>query len=153
MSKNVNNSQMASNVHSGEDTSIQRLRSAEVVVAGGYGMQSKENFAMLHQIATLLSGEVGATRAATDAGFEDNNRMIGQTGLRVAPKLYIACGLSGVIQHRSGIDPSATIISINSDPDAPINSVADYVIVGDVMDVLPRMISCLKDLSGWRDND
>ena len=120
------------------------IKSAPIIVAGGYGMGSKENFALLHELANLIGGEVGATRAAVDAGFTENERQIGQTGLTVRPKLYIACGISGAVQHRAGMDQSAKIISINTDPNAPINSIADYTIIGDAMDVLPKIIKSYK---------
>ena len=120
------------------------IKGAPIIVAGGYGMGSKENFALLHELADLLGGEVGATRAAVDAGFTENERQIGQTGLTVRPKLYIACGISGAVQHRAGMDQSSMIISINTDPNAPINSIADYTIIGDVCDVLPKMIKSYK---------
>ena len=120
------------------------IKGAPIIVAGGYGMGSKENFALLHELADLLGGEVGATRAAVDAGFTENERQIGQTGLTVRPKLYIACGISGAVQHRAGMDQSSMIISINTDPNAPINSIADYTIIGDAMDVLPKMIKNYK---------
>lgn len=117
------------------------LRGASVVVAGGYGVGSKENFEMLHTLARLLHGEVGATRAAVDAGFTTHDRQIGQTGLTVRPKLYIACGISGHVQHISGMQESNIIISVNSDPDAPINAIADYVITGTVEEVIPKLIN------------
>lgn len=117
------------------------LKNASVVVAGGYGMGSKENFEMLYTLARLLHGEVGATRAAVDAGFASHDRQIGQTGLTVRPKIYIACGISGQVQHVSGMQDSNIIISINNAPDAPINAIADYVITGDVQDILPKLIT------------
>jgi electron transfer flavoprotein alpha subunit len=109
------------------------LGAAPIIVSGGYGMGSKENFSILYKLAEVLGGEVGASRAAVDAGFVDHERQVGQTGVTVRPKLYIACGISGQIQHRAGMDASAQIIAINNDPGAPINSIADYVINGDVM--------------------
>lgn len=120
------------------------IKNAQIIVAGGYGMGSKENFKLLHELATVIGGEVGATRAAVDAGFTEGERQIGQTGVTVRPKLYIACGVSGAVQHRAGMDQSAKIISINTDPKAPINSIADYTIIGDVCDVLPKMIKSYK---------
>jgi electron transfer flavoprotein alpha subunit len=120
------------------------LGAASVIVAGGYGMGSKENFGLLYQLAEVLGGEVGASRAAVDAGFTEHERQIGQTGVTVRPKLYIACGISGQIQHRAGMEGSAQIIAINNDPGAPINSIADYVINGDVTDVIPKMIKYYK---------
>ena len=120
------------------------IKGAPIIVAGGYGMKSKENFALLHELAEVIGGEVGATRAAIDAGFTEPERQIGQTGITVRPKLYIACGISGAVQHRAGMDQSAKIISINTDPNAPINAIADYTIIGDAMDVLPKMIKSYK---------
>ena len=103
------------------------LKSAPIVVAGGYGMGSKEGFDMLFELAKELHGEVGASRAAVDAGWVDHDRQIGQTGVTVHPKVYIACGISGQIQHIAGMQDAGIIISVNSDPDAPINAIADYV--------------------------
>ncbi|MBQ4279565.1 MAG: electron transfer flavoprotein subunit alpha/FixB family protein [Rikenellaceae bacterium] len=123
------------------------IKGASVVVAGGYGMGSKENFGMLYELASVLGGEVGASRAAVDAGFAEHARQVGQTGVTVRPKLYIACGISGQIQHTAGMDQSAMIISINNDEAAPINKIADYAIVGDVMTVIPKMIKSYKQNS------
>ncbi|MCQ2973818.1 MAG: electron transfer flavoprotein subunit alpha/FixB family protein [Bacteroidales bacterium] len=120
------------------------LKSAPVIVAGGYGVGSKENFKLLHQLADILGGEVGASRAAVDAGYTEHERQIGQTGVTVRPKLYIACGISGQVQHRAGMQDSSIIISINTDENAPINSIADYVIIGDVSEVLTKMIKYYK---------
>lgn len=116
------------------------IKNAQIIVAGGYGVGSKENFDMLFQLADVIGAQVGASRAAVDAGFVEHERQVGQTGITVRPKLYIACGISGAVQHRAGMDQSAQIISINTDPNAPINSIADYTIVGDVADVIPKMI-------------
>jgi electron transfer flavoprotein alpha subunit len=120
------------------------LSAAPVIVSGGYGMGSRENFDVLYELADVLGGEVAASRAAVDAGFADHERQVGQTGVTVRPKLYIACGISGQIQHRAGMEDSAQIIAINNDPGAPINSIADYVINGNVMDVIPKMIKYYK---------
>ncbi len=120
------------------------LGASQIIVAGGYGMGSKENFNALYDLAEVLGGEVAASRAAVDAGFAEHERQVGQTGVTVRPKLYIACGISGQIQHRAGMEDSAQIISINNDPAAPINSIADYVINGNVMDVIPKMIKYYK---------
>jgi electron transfer flavoprotein alpha subunit len=120
------------------------IKGASIVVSGGYGVGSKENFNLLYELAEVLGGEVGASRAAVDAGFAGHERQVGQTGITVRPKLYIACGISGQIQHRAGMEESAQIISINTDPEAPINSIADYVIIGDVADVIPKMIRYYK---------
>lgn len=121
------------------------IKGASIIVSGGYGMKSKENFQLLHELAGLLGGEVGATRAAVDAGFAESARQVGQTGVTVRPKVYIACGISGAVQHRAGMEQSALIISINTDANAPINSIADYVIVGDAVDVVGKMIKYLKN--------
>ncbi|HKJ42442.1 MAG TPA: electron transfer flavoprotein subunit alpha/FixB family protein [Sunxiuqinia sp.] len=120
------------------------MKAAPIVVAGGYGMGSKENFQLLFDLAEVLGGEVGASRAAIDAGYAEHERQVGQTGVTVRPKLYIACGISGQIQHRAGMEESAQIIAINTDPEAPINSIADYVITGDVVDIIPKMIKYYK---------
>ena len=123
------------------------LKGSPIVVAGVYGMGSKEGFDMLFELAKVLHGEVGASRAAVDAGFCDTDRQIGQTGITVHPKVYIACGISGQIQHIAGMQDSKIIISVNSDPDAPINRIADYVIVGTVEEVVPKLIKYYKQNS------
>ena len=120
------------------------IKGAPIIVAGGYGVGSKENFALLHELAQVLGGEVGASRAAVDAGFAEHARQIGQTGVTVRPKLYIACGISGQIQHTAGMEQSAMIISINNDPAAPINQIADYAITGDVSEIIPKLIKYYK---------
>jgi electron transfer flavoprotein alpha subunit len=120
------------------------IKNANIIVAGGYGMGSKENFNLLYELADIIGAEVGASRAAVDAGFAEPERQIGQTGVTVRPKLYIACGISGAVQHRAGMAESSTIISINTDPKAPINEIADYVIIGDVNSVIPKMIKFYK---------
>ena len=123
------------------------IKGAQIVVAGGYGVGSKENFNLLYDLADVLGGQVGASRAAVDAGYVDHARQIGQTGVTVRPKLYIACGISGAVQHRAGMDQASMIISINTDPAAPINAIADYYINGTVADVVPRMIKYYKQNS------
>ena len=120
------------------------LKGASIVVAGGYGVGSRENFNLLHELADLLGGEVGASRAAVDAGFADHERQVGQTGTTVRPKLYIACGISGQIQHTAGMEESAIVIAINTDPAAPINKFADYAIPGDLNAIIPKMIQYYK---------
>lgn len=120
------------------------IKGSPIIVSGGYGVGSKENFRLLNDLAEVLGGEVGASRAAVDAGYAEHERQIGQTGLTVRPKLYIACGISGQIQHRAGMEQSAQIIAINTDPEAPINSIADYVITGDIADIIPKMIKYYK---------
>lgn len=120
------------------------IKNAPIIVAGGYGVGSKENFDMLFELAHVLGAEVGASRAAVDAGFTDHARQIGQTGVTVRPKLYIAVGISGQIQHIAGMQESSIIISINPDADAPINTIADYVITGDMETVVPKLIKYYK---------
>ncbi|MBN2349928.1 MAG: electron transfer flavoprotein subunit alpha/FixB family protein [Bacteroidales bacterium] len=120
------------------------VKNASIIVSGGYGVGSKENFDLLFQLADVIGAEVGASRAAVDAGYANHDRQIGQTGVTVRPKLYIACGISGQIQHIAGMQESAMIISINNDPSAPITSIADYVITGNLEDVIPRMIKYYK---------
>lgn len=120
------------------------LKAAPVIVSGGYGLGSKENFELVKELAHTIGGEVAGTRAAVDAGFITPDRQVGQTGVTVRPKLYIACGISGAIQHRAGMQESNKIIAINSDPDAPIFSVAHYGIVGDALQVIPMFINVFK---------
>ncbi len=123
------------------------IKGAQIIVSGGFGVGSRENFRLLFDLAKTLGAEVGASRAAVDAGFADHARQIGQTGVTVRPKLYIAAGISGQIQHTAGMDQSAMIISINNDPDAPIHQIADYAIVGDLNEVIPKIISSYKNNS------
>ena len=123
------------------------LKGSPIVVAGGYGVGSKEGFDQLFELAKVLHGEVGGSRAAVDAGWIDHDRQIGQTGVTVHPKVYIACGISGQIQHIAGMQDSGIIISINNDPDAPINKIADYVIVGTVEETVPKLIKYYKQNS------
>jgi electron transfer flavoprotein alpha subunit len=120
------------------------IKGAPIIVSGGYGVGSKENFDLLFELASVLGGEVGASRAAVDAGYADHARQVGQTGVTVRPKLYIACGISGQVQHTAGMQESAMIISINNDPNAPINQIADYSILGDLSAVIPKMIKYYK---------
>lgn len=121
------------------------IKNAPIIVAGGYGMGSKDNFKILHELAELFGGEVGATRAAVDGGFAEAERQVGQTGVTVRPKLYIACGISGAVQHTAGMSESGKIISINTDPDAPINAIADYTIIGNVNEVIPKIVEHYKN--------
>ena len=122
------------------------LEEAEVIVSGGRGMGSKENFALVDDLAKLLGGVVGATRPAIEDGWVSKIHQVGQSGKIVAPKLYIACGISGATQHVSGIMNSGYIVAINKDEDAPIFDVANVGIVGDVMKVLPVMIEEIKKI-------
>lgn len=120
------------------------IKNSPIIVAGGYGVGSKENFNLLFELADTIGAEVGASRAAVDAGFCEHERQIGQTGVTVRPKLYIACGISGQIQHIAGMQDSSIVISINNDPAAPINTIADYVITGDLEEVVPKLIKYYK---------
>lgn len=123
------------------------IKGSAIIISGGFGVGSKENFNLLYELAAVLGAEVGASRAAVDAGFADHARQVGQTGVTVRPKLYIAAGISGQIQHTAGMDQSAMIISINSDPNAPIHQIADYAIIGDLNEIVPRMIKSYKQNS------
>ncbi len=120
------------------------LKGAQIIVAGGYGVGSKANFKLIYDLAEALGGEVGASRAAVDAGWIDHDHQVGQTGVTVRPRLYIACGISGSIQHCAGMSDSKKIIAINTDPGAPIFSIAHYSIVGDLNTVIPQMIKAFK---------
>ncbi len=127
-----------------QEESKVNLKNASIIVSGGYGMGSKENFQILYELADILGGEVGGSRAAVDAGFVDHARQVGQTGVTVRPKLYIAVGISGAIQHRAGMAESNKIIAINTDPEAPIFDICHYGIVGDAMEVIPNFIDVYK---------
>jgi electron transfer flavoprotein alpha subunit len=121
------------------------LKSAPIIVAGGAGVGSQENFELIQDLAHLLGGEVGASRAAVDAGYVSREHQVGQTGTTVRPRLYIAAGISGAIQHRAGMSESSKIIAINTDPNAPIFQIAHYKIVGDVAEVIPMLIRALRE--------
>jgi electron transfer flavoprotein alpha subunit len=121
------------------------LKAASVIVAGGMGVGSKENFQLILELAQVLGAEVAGSRAAVDAGFVSREHQVGQTGVTVRPRLYIACGISGAIQHRAGMDQSSKIIAINTDPNAPIFQIAHYKIVGDLRKVIPQMIRAYRE--------
>jgi len=121
------------------------LKGARIIVAGGGGVGSKENFQLIHDLAGVLGGAVGASRAAVDSGFIGKDHQVGQTGTTVRPALYIACGISGAVQHRAGMEESAKIVAINRDAEAPIFAIAHYGIVGDMNKLIPMMIAAIKD--------
>jgi electron transfer flavoprotein alpha subunit len=120
------------------------LKAAPIIVAGGYGLGTKENFKLVEEFAHTIGAEIAGSRAAVDAGFVTPDRQVGQTGVTVRPKLYIAVGISGAIQHRAGMQESNKIIAINTDPDAPIFDIAHYGIVGDATEVIPAFIEAYK---------
>ena len=123
------------------------LTGAQIIVSGGFGVGSKDGFKMLKDFAKTIGAELGASRAAVDAGFAEHERQVGQTGVTVRPKLYIAAGISGAIQHTAGMEESSQIISINNDPEAPINQIADIAIIGDLNSVIPKMVKYYKEQS------
>ncbi len=124
------------------------LKAARIIVAGGAGVGSAENFRLLWDLAHALGGAVGGSRAAVDLGYIDHDHQVGQTGTTVRPALYIACGISGAVQHRAGMAESAKILAINNDPESPIFSVAHYGIVGDLSDVIPKLIKAVRGGAG-----
>ncbi len=122
-----------------------RLKDSTVIVSGGAGVATADGFELLRELAHVLGGEVGASRAAVDSGLIGKEHQVGQTGTTVRPRLYIASGISGAIQHRAGMAESNKIIAINTDPDAPIFQIAQYKIVGDLNDVIPLLITALRE--------
>ena len=127
-----------------EEASGPSIEDADVIVAGGRGLGKPENFALCEALAKELGGAVGATRAVVDAGWYPYSAQVGQTGKSVSPKLYIACGISGAIQHKVGMQNSGTIVAVNKDPNAPIFDFADVAVIGDVQQVLPKLTELLR---------
>jgi electron transfer flavoprotein alpha subunit len=134
-------------VHLLEKKEVKRtanLREASIIVSGGAGVGGKKGFDLVRQLAEVLGGAVAGSRAAVDAGYIDHDHQVGQTGTTVRPRLYIACGISGTVQHQAGMSESGKIVAINIDPEAPIFGVAHYGIVGDLQDVVPRMMKVVR---------
>ncbi len=124
------------------------LKASRIIVAGGAGVGSRENFQLIWDLAGCLGAAVGGSRAAVDLGYVDHDHQVGQTGTTVRPAMYIACGISGAVQHRAGMAEAAKIVAINTDPEAPILSIAHYGIVGDLKDVIPRLIKTIRSGAG-----
>jgi len=131
-----------------EETSTVNIAEANILVSGGRGLQKPENFAVIAELAKVLKAGIGASRAAVDANWIAYSHQVGQTGKTVCPKLYIACGISGQIQHLAGMSSAETIVAINRDADAPIFSVATYGVVGDALEIIPKLTAECKKILG-----
>jgi electron transfer flavoprotein alpha subunit len=124
------------------------LATARVVVGGGRGVGGPDGFAPLEELAALLGGVLGVSRVVTGEGWRPHRQQVGQTGTRITPELYLACGISGAIQHMAGCQGAKHIVAINTDPDAPIMSRADYAVIGDLHQVIPALLAAVKDRAG-----